>query len=383
MLPCKIFYIEENNMNPIVSGLLVGVLFGFVLQRGRFCMNSAFRDIILGQDFTLFKALAAAILVSMIGFSIMAMTGIVTLAPKPLMWGANLVGGLVFGMGMVLAGGCASGITYRAGEGMMGALMAVLGFGLSAMMAATGVLNPILKSLQNTKIMTADDKPLTLANMVGVDLKAAMLVLAILIVVVWVVLAMRSRSSVPSFGQKPKSFGEAVFKRGWGWLPTGIVVGLIGMLSFPLSAAAGRNYPLGITGGWVNIFQSLIKWQAVVEEKVKITALNWEGAEVLGIILGALVAALIAGEFAIRAPEPKLLLQTFLGGLLMGFGAVTSSGCNIGHILSGVPQLSLGSILGGISIILGGWFMAYFMFIRPMQDVGASVPGEAASHAAD
>jgi len=370
-------------MNPIVSGLLVGVLFGFVLQRGRFCMNSAFRDIILGQDFTLFKALAAAILVSMIGFSIMAMTGIVTLAPKPLMWGANLVGGLVFGMGMVLAGGCASGITYRAGEGMMGALMAVLGFGLSAMMAATGVLNPILKSLQNTKIMTADDKPLTLANMVGVDLKAAMLVLAILIVVVWVVLAMRSRSSVPSFGQKPKSFGEAVFKRGWGWLPTGIVVGLIGMLSFPLSAAAGRNYPLGITGGWVNIFQSLIKWQAVVEEKVKITALNWEGAEVLGIILGALVAALIAGEFAIRAPEPKLLLQTFLGGLLMGFGAVTSSGCNIGHILSGVPQLSLGSILGGISIILGGWFMAYFMFIRPMQDVGASVPGEAASHAAD
>ncbi|MCK7542480.1 MAG: YeeE/YedE family protein [Marinilabiliales bacterium] len=130
-----------------------------------------------------------------------------------------------------------------------------------------------------------------------------------------------------------------------------MVVGLIGMLSFPLSAAAGRNYPLGITGGWVNIFQSLIKWQAVVEEKVKVTALNWEGAEVLGIVLGALVAALIAGEFAIRAPEPKLLLQTFAGGLLMGFGAVVSSGCNIGHILSGVPQLSIGSIVGGISII--------------------------------
>jgi uncharacterized protein len=52
---------------------------------------------------------------------------------------------------------------------------------------------------------------------------------------------------------------------------------------------------------------------------------------------------------------------------MMGFGAVLSSGCNIGHILSGVPQLSIGSILGGISIVLGGWVMAYFMFIRPMQ----------------
>jgi hypothetical protein len=353
-------------MTPIVSGLLVGVLFGFALQRGRFCMNSAFRDIILGKDFTLFKALSVAILVEMIGFSILAFAGTVTLAPKPLMWGANIVGGLIFGFGMVLAGGCASGITYRTGEGMMGALMAVLGFGLSAMMGATGVLNPILKSLQNTKIMTADDKPLTLANMVGVDLKVAMLALAIVIIVIWAVLAMRNKTPA-GYSDKAKSLGEAVFKKGWKWFPTGIVVGLIGMLAFPLSAAAGRNYPLGITGGWVNIFQSLIKWQAVVEEKVKITALNWEGAEVLGIVLGALVAALIAGEFAIRAPEPKLLLQTFIGGLLMGFGAVVSSGCNIGHILSGVPQLSIGSIVGGLSIIAGGWTMAWFLFIRPMN----------------
>jgi hypothetical protein len=354
-------------MTPIVSGLIVGVLFGFALQRGRFCMNSAFRDIILGRDFTLFKALSVAILVEMIGFSILAFTGTVTLAPKPLMWGANIVGGLIFGFGMVLAGGCASGITYRTGEGMMGALMAVLGFGLSGMMAATGVLNPILKSLQNTKIMTADDKPLTLANMVGVDLKVAMLVLAILIIVIWAALALRNKSAEKSYGEKAKSLGEAVFKKGWKWFPTGIVVGLIGMLAFPLSAAAGRNYPLGITGGWINIFQSLIKWQTVVESQVKVTALSWEGAEVLGIVLGALVAALIAGEFAIRAPEPKILLQTFVGGLLMGFGATVSNGCNIGHILSGVPQLSIGSIVGGLSIIAGGWSMAWFMFIRPMN----------------
>ena len=51
----------------------------------------------------------------------------------------------------------------------------------------------------------------------------------------------------------------------------------------------------------------------------------------------------------------------------MGFGAVLSGGCNITHILSGVPQLSLGSFLAGISIILGAWLMSYIMFVRPMK----------------
>ena len=355
-------------MTAILSGLLVGVVFGFVLQRGRFCMNSAFRDIIVVRDFTLFKAVAIAILVEMIGFSLMAMTGVISLAPKPLMWGANIVGSMIFGVGMVLAGGCASGITYRAGEGMVGAMVALAGFGLAGLMTAVGVLKPISDYLQTTtKVMTADGKALTLGNVLGLDNRVTMLALAVLILIVWVAAAIRSKSAAERFAEKPISLGDAIFKKGWGWLATGIVIGLIGMLAFPLSAAVGRNYPLGITGGWVNIWQSLIRWQTVIESQIKVTTLNWEGAEVIGIVLGALVAALIAKEFAVRAPEPKVILQTFVGGALMGFGASVSSGCNIGHILSGVPQLSLGSILAGISIILGAWVTAYFMFVRPMN----------------
>lgn len=103
----------------VFTGLVVGVLFGFALQWGRFCMNSAFRDIILMQEFTLLKALGIAILIEMLGFTILEMTGFITLNPKPLVWGANIAGGLIFGIGMVVAGGCASGITYRVGEGMV------------------------------------------------------------------------------------------------------------------------------------------------------------------------------------------------------------------------------------------------------------------------
>jgi len=52
----------------------------------------------------------------------------------------------------------------------------------------------------------------------------------------------------------------------------------------------------------------------------------------------------------------------------MGFGAVTSGGCNIGHLLSGVPQFSLGSILAGISIVLGAWAASYVMFVLPQKN---------------
>ena len=65
----------------ILGGLLVGILFGFALQRGRFCMNSAIRDAILLKDNTLLKSVMAAVLVSMVGFSLMAMAGMIKISP--------------------------------------------------------------------------------------------------------------------------------------------------------------------------------------------------------------------------------------------------------------------------------------------------------------
>jgi uncharacterized membrane protein YedE/YeeE len=96
-------------------------------------------------------------------------------------------------------------------------------------------------------------------------------------------------------------------------------------------------------------------------------SLKWDMWLIVGIVVGAAVAALIAKEFKFRMPKPGVLVQTFIGGALMGFGAVCSTGCNIGHILSGIPQLSLGSFIAGAAIVLGAWLTAYLMFARPMS----------------
>jgi len=343
----------------MLSGLVVGIIFGFVLQRGRFCMNSAFRDIILMKEYTLLKAVALAIVVQMIGFHLMATMEWIQLNPKPLYWGAMIFGGFIFGIGMVLAAGCASGTTYRVGEGMMGSFVALLGLMIGGLVTSGGVLIELKSYLQtNTAITTTDlgissgplvkegSTSLTLANVFSLDpwIFVAIIAIIILAVLIW----KRGGEGTRVEG----TLYERIFKMGWSWWVTGITVGIVGIIAF----LAFKNYALGISGGWFGFLNALITGDP--------DKLNWFTFLVIGIVIGAAIAAGIAGEFKLRAPDARRLLQQFIGGLIMGIGAVIGTACNIGHILSGVPQLALSSILGGIFIVLGCWVTAYIMFMR-------------------
>jgi uncharacterized membrane protein YedE/YeeE len=342
----------------ILAGLIVGIIFGFALQRGRFCMNSAIRDSILLQDMTLAKSVGVAVLVSMFGFAILDAVGWIAINPKPLFWGANLVGGIIFGIGMVLAGGCASGITYRVGEGMVGAFSALIGLAAAGTITAMGFLAPVKDYLQtNTKVMVDDAAP-TLSNIFGVSYTVLAIGISVIAAVVWYLIAQKNQDEDEVDKSVPLT--QRIFKKGWGWLATGIAIGLINVLAFYSSTQAGRGYALAITSGWIGIVKVGIL-------RIAEATLGWDAYLVIGIIVGALIASLIAGEFKLRWPGWGMIIQTLIGGLLMGFGAVVSAGCNVTHILSGLPQLSIGSLLGSISIVIGAWIAAYVMFIRPQK----------------
>jgi len=345
----------------MISGILLGTLFGFVLQRGRFCMNSAFRDIILMKDYTLLKAVVIAIVVQLIGFHLMGSMDWIQLNPKPFLWAAVIVGGFIFGIGMVLAAGCASGTTYRVGEGMVGSLIALLGLMIGTVVTKLGALS-WLDSLLKTDIFKAitttdlgvDPGPylkegstsLTLANMLGLNpwILVGIIAAVVLIVLIW----KRENEATKNEG----SLYDKIFKKGWNWWVTGIAVGIVGLMAFPIF----KNYALGVSGGWFSFLNTLITGDA--------NNLNWFAFLVMGIIVGSAISALIAGEFKLRAPTGKRIIQQFIGGLVMGIGAIIGTACNIGHILTGIPQLSVGSIVGGIFIILGSWVAAYLMFMR-------------------
>lgn len=349
-------------MTAMIPGLIIGIIFGIVLQRGRFCMNSAFRDILVLKDYTLLKAVSLAIFIEMILFHLMDILEIIDISPKPFAWGGNVLGGFIFGMGMVLAAGCASGTTYRVGEGMMGSLMALMGFAFAAYTAKLGYLSIGINQLRADTLIKADDdkSALTLGNLLGTadaELYTNLIVLIItivgLVLIVWkYILPWKNSGGTIDFS----NLFEKIFKgTGWKWWVTGTVIGLIGAVAFISSTADGRSYPLGITGGWIGV------WKFFLGD----IAITWEGFLVIGVVVGALIASLIAGEFKLRAPKDgKALLTQFTGGLMMGVGAITAAGCNIGNTLSGVPQLSIGSIVSTVFIILGCWFLAYILFMR-------------------
>ena len=115
----------------LALSLLVGISIGFVMERSRFCFASAFRDPFLVGMTNLTQAMILLLMLSIVGFAILIhvfelLGWSYELNIFPL--GLNtVVGGLLFGVGMILAGGCASGILMRMGEGFVMQFLAFLG----------------------------------------------------------------------------------------------------------------------------------------------------------------------------------------------------------------------------------------------------------------
>jgi uncharacterized membrane protein YedE/YeeE len=141
-------------MNPmmfLLSGLLIGRC-GLVAGRGRFCINSAYREVLF-QDYTMFRAYFIAVVVAMVGANLFEDMGWLLqsdgsggmvageLYRQAFVPWANVIGGYVFGMGIVLAGGCGSGILFRVGEGTLAYVLAVFGFFFGIVVTKFGFLN--------------------------------------------------------------------------------------------------------------------------------------------------------------------------------------------------------------------------------------------------
>lgn len=316
-------------------GLPVGLLFGFALQRGGFCMNSAFRQIAFEGDSRLFKAYGVAVVLQMLLLG--ALGGLLEIEPAapPVWWLAAMVGGYVFGMGMVLARGCTSGNFYRLGEGLIGAYVVIVVFVLAILATEVGVLAPLRRALRGPVLPV----PPTMDAWLGVPAVGVALVLAAGLAV-WIVRTPPGRAELPR----------------WHWLETGVAVGLVATMAWVASAFTGRDYGLSMiqpSGAWG-------RWLVLGDAGT----LNWAGFMLLGLPLGSALAAVRNGQFEWRLPYPTRILQQMAGGAMMGVGGSIAGGCNIGHSLSGVGMLSLTSIVATVFIVLGCWSGVYLFFYR-------------------
>jgi uncharacterized membrane protein YedE/YeeE len=133
-----------------VGGLLLcGIAFGIIIQRTRFCFVRGFRDPFMTGEGAVSRAIAISIIISILGFAALKWTGLRgegVYVPRAF-WFGGLVGGIIFGFGMVVAGGCGSGSVWRAGEGHVKLMLAVVCFALSTSLVKTWI--------QSSKTLTA------------------------------------------------------------------------------------------------------------------------------------------------------------------------------------------------------------------------------------
>ncbi|MEO5356857.1 MAG: YeeE/YedE family protein [Nitrospirae bacterium YQR-1] len=347
----------------IVSGLIVGFMLGWVLQRGRVCMNSAFRDIIFVADTVTFRAYLTALLITIVGANLLEDYGLVkTLYRQGFMPYANILGGYIFGIGIVVAGGCASGIWYKVGEGMVPSWVSVMGFAIGLLTTTEGILLKVYQIISNyqlwltnsgIKLLTTkeveeswaggfDLYPLTLFNLFGVNKWIVIAVLAVL----FLIIIIRGEFSRPRVG--------------YAWYVSGGLLGLTAVAAWWASDHfGGKPRGLSFSGPTIELF----RWVAQGDEP------TWSIFLIIGMVIGSFVSAKGLKEFKLKTTaNAQELVKVFFGGILMGFGSAIGGGCNIGHGLTGASTLAVSSIVAIIFIVLGNWTMVYFMFIRPMRE---------------
>jgi hypothetical protein len=144
---------------------------------------------------------------------------------------------------------------------------------------------------------------------------------------------------------------------GWAWHISGFTLGAIGIAAWLSSSSVGREFGLSMTGPIRTWFVLVLSGE---------NYLDWGSVMIAGLIVGSFVAAWAHKELRWRAPRGSRMLQAGGGGIIMGVGAQIAGGCNIGHSMTGMSVLSLGSVVTTFSILLGAWLMAYILFIRPM-----------------
>ncbi|MGH1354225.1 MAG: YeeE/YedE family protein [Thalassovita sp.] len=311
----------------VYFALAIGLAFGVLAQITKFC----FRRAIVGDD----RKQAAGVWLAALAVAVLGTQGAVAFdlisfdehrfmsADMPVL--AIVLGGMMFGVGMVLTRGCVSRLTVLTGSGNLRAALVLVVFAVVAHATLKGLLAP-LRTVLGSYTVTLENAALPGNPLVWAGVIAAL------------ALGYALRS-----GNRPGTLIAALFIGALvplAWVGTGYVLyddfDPITMESLSFSAPAADTLFWSIASSAVSA--------------------NFGVGLVGGMALGAFIAALIRGQFQWQSFESPRQTGRYLGGAaLMGVGGVLAGGCTLGAGLSGIPTLSIAAILAIFSIGLGGW----------------------------
>ncbi len=326
---------------------LGGLLLGAISQRTHFCTMGAIADVVHMGSWTRARQWIFAIGLAMVGFAALSDLGLIdpskTLyASTRLMWLSNLVGGVMFGYGMVIASGCGNKTLVRIGGGNLKSVVVMVVMGVSAFATLKGITAVLRVSTVDTVLI---DLPSGASlNALGVPQ------LGYILGVVLLLLVLRHKDFW--------TFDSLLAGVGVGGLVVAMwwVSGHMGFVpehpetleAVYLATNSGRmealNFvaPVAYTLDWLMFYSDASK------------VLSAGIAAVAGVVLGSAASALQSKRFRWEGfANPRDLGQHLIGSVLMGVGGVTAMGCTFGQGLSGISTLSLNACVAVVAIVLG------------------------------
>ena len=349
----------------LVFALATGAVLGLVLQRSRFCFYCHAREWFEGGNPRGLLAILLALAVGLVGYTVVLGSWLPVPAPGklppdmhigPVSW-VLVLAGLAFGSGMVVSGSCISAHWYRLAEGSPVAPFALLGSALGFILGFK-TWNPLYS------VAVADAPVVWLPAHLGYGgaLALQLAVLAGLAVWLWRGFAREPAAQVPGGVPPLAQVWRNLWAGRWSYWVGGLAVGLIGAL------AIVRMRPLGVTATLGSAARSVAQKQGWIPDRLdgldgfagcatlpQDTWLTPNALLLAGLVAGSVVGALAARQFTPRWPNGKDATRGLVGGVLLGWGAMTGLGCTIGTLLSGGMAGALSAWVFGASLFLAVW----------------------------
>ncbi len=347
------------------TSLVLGLAAGFIMHRSDFCMAGMFRDLFLFRRTVMLKSFFLLVVTSMLFFEGARRIGLLSV-PFPLLYppaATNAIGGLLFGIGMVLAGGCVVGTLYKMGSGSVLSLTAFAGLILGSGLYAE--IHPVWAAL--AKQTTMFPGKVTVAQITGLDPLVPILIVAL------------PGACLLFFWHSRGKLVRQAFAAGYIQpFKAALVLSIIGLLSYVLV-----GMPLGVTSSFTKIagFIESVLFKGHFEDLAffKLVPLNYvhnltgsvlrggggpafdalaaiQFPLVFGIVAGSAISAALLREFRIsyRLPIRQYLLAAG-GGIAMGLASRMAPTCNVWHLMGGLPILAASSLLFLLGILPGAW----------------------------
>ena len=342
-----IAFILNSNIENLQGGaalslsLWLGIAFGAILQRSRFCFYCLSRDFIELRNAKGLLGIIVALIVGTIGYHLIFGAFLIEpIAPRlppnahiaPISW-VLILGSFSFGFGMAIAGSCISAQLYRLGEGLLSAIIAFIGIIIGFILAFLSWNFLYLKAIQQAPLIW-------FPHYFGYT---GSIILQISLLIILALLLFKFHKT-----QKEKVNTQQWWKIKWPTYVGGILIALIATIAFlrvtPLGVTAEIGSIARTSAGYFNILPIRLEGLDILRgclTIIKETFWSNNGLFIFGLVLGSFALATFSGDFKIQIPKIKESIRSFVGGILMGFGSMIALGCTVGTLLSGIMAASL------------------------------------------